>query len=115
MFCGATRGGGAGRGRKKAGDPAARQDPAEADAAAARAGAADAAQDVVKDAGDQLADAIGGGVDRAEGVVADTQAQGAVSIALLALLETESVDNAIQLCMCIQTPSHEFVHICSPP
>jgi hypothetical protein len=47
------------------------------DAAAARWNAADAAQDAVKDAGDQLADAVGGGVSRAEGAAASTQSQGA--------------------------------------
>jgi hypothetical protein len=104
VFCAATRGGGAGRGRGRgrvnpstAGDPAEidaagrgrgrgepspGQDSAEAmlDAAAARWNAADAAQDAVKDAGDQLADAVGGGVSRAEGAAASTQSQGAVSI-----------------------------------
>lgn len=76
VFCPATRGGG--RGRKRAG-AASGQTPPEEDAAAARADAADAAKDAVEDAGDQLADAIGAGVNRAEGTVASTQAQGAVS------------------------------------
>lgn len=101
MFCAATRGGGSGRGRGRGrvnpligreaadmdaagrgrgrGDPSLGQDLAQANAAAARADAADAAQDAVKDAGDQLADAIGSGVNRAEGAAASTQSQGAVS------------------------------------
>lgn len=93
VFCPATRGG-SGRGRKRAG-AASGQTPPEEDAAAARADAADTAKGALEDAGDQLADAIGAGVDRAEGTVASTQAQG---VDAAARAEAEA-DDALQRAM----------------